>query len=249
MKFINKYKSPNYNKRCKQLSIKYVIIHYTAMRTDVESINHLCDKNNKVSSHFLINRIGKIFNLVNVKYRAWHAGRSYWQKERDINSNSIGIEMDNSGYHLDFENYNSLQFKSIVKLLIFLKKKYKIKSHNILAHSDISPYRKIDPGEKFPWNKLSAFKIVTMPKLLGKKLSAKIDLHLNNLSLRSNEKKTLHMLEIIGYDVKQAKGNKKKFNTLIRAYQMHYRKSVVNGYLDNNTYEIIKSHFNQSLTT
>ena len=75
------------------------------MRTDVEAINYLCDKNNQVSSHFLINRIGKIFNLVNVNYRAWHAGKSYWKKERDINSNSIGIEIDNSGYNLDFENY------------------------------------------------------------------------------------------------------------------------------------------------
>ena len=64
MKFINKYKSLNYDKRCKRLSIKYIIIHYTAMRTDVEAINYLCDKNNQVSSHFLINKIGKIFNLV-----------------------------------------------------------------------------------------------------------------------------------------------------------------------------------------
>jgi len=248
MKFINKYKSLNYDKRCKRLSIKYIIIHYTAMRTDVEAINYLCDKNNQVSSHFLINRIGKIFNLVNVNYRAWHAGKSYWKKERDINSNSIGIEIDNSGYNLDFENYNSLQFKAIVKLLIFLKKKYKIKSHNILAHSDISPYRKIDPGEKFPWNELSSKKIVTMPKLLRKKLSEKIEHHLNSLSFRSIEKKTLYMLEIIGYDVKQAKVGKKKFKTLIKTYQMHFRKSMVNGYLDNNTYEIIKGHFNQSLT-
>jgi len=248
MEFINKYKSLNFNERCKQLSIKYVIIHYTAMRTDVEAINYMCNKKNQVSSHFLINRIGKIFNLVSVKYRAWHAGKSYWKKERDINSNSIGIEIDNSGYHLDFENYNSLQFKAIVKLLIFLKKKYKIKPHNILAHSDISPYRKIDPGEKFPWNELSSKKIVTMPKLLRKKLSEKIDFYLNDLSLRSIEKKTLYMLEIIGYDVKQAEGDRKKFKTLIKAYQMHYRKSIVNGNLDNNTYEIIKSHFNQSLT-
>jgi len=136
MKFINKHKSLNYDKRCKRLSIKYIIIHYTAMRTDVEAINYLCDKNNQVSSHFLINRIGKIFNLVNVNYRAWHAGKSYWKKERDINSNSIGIEIDNSGYHLDFENYNSLQFKAIVKLLIFLKKNIK-SNHTIFLHIQI----------------------------------------------------------------------------------------------------------------
>ncbi|MDC0056527.1 N-acetylmuramoyl-L-alanine amidase [Alphaproteobacteria bacterium] len=248
MKFINKYKSINYNQRSKQLSIKYIIVHYTAMRTDLEAINYLCNKKNQVSSHFLINKVGKIFNLVDIQYRAWHAGKSYWEKERDINSSSIGIEIDNSGHHLDFENYNSLQIKAIVKLLIFLKKKYKIKSHNILAHSDISPYRKNDPGEKFPWHKLSSKKIVIMPKLPGKKLSAKIDHNLKRLSLRTIEKKTLHMLGVIGYDVKQAKGNRKKFKTLIKAYQMHFRKSLVNGYLDSNTYEIIKGHFNQSLT-
>ena len=218
------------------------------MRTDLEAINYLCDKNNQVSSHFLISRIGKIFNLVNVKYIAWHAGKSYWKKERDINSNSIGIEIDNSGFHLDFENYNSLQFKAIAKLLKYLKKKYQIKSQNILAHSDISPYRKIDPGEKFPWNQLFSKKIVIMPKIPAKKLSEKINQHLNNLSLRSVEKKTLHMLETIGYDVKPAKGNRKKFKTLIKAYQMHFRQSLVNEYLDNNTYEIIKGHFNQLLT-
>lgn len=248
MKFIKKHKSLNYDARCKKLSIKYIIIHYTAMRTDVEAINYLCDKNNKVSSHFLINRIGKIFNLVDIKYRAWHAGQSYWKKEKDMNSNSIGIEIDNSGYHLDFEEYNSLQFKAVVKLLTFLKKKYKIQSHNILAHSDISPYRKIDPGEKFPWNELYLKKIVSMPVLPKKKLSEKIDQQLNCLSLRSIEKKTLYMLEIIGYDANYAKVNRKKFKILIKAYQMHFRKSLVNGNLDNHTYEIIKGHFNQSLT-
>ena len=248
MKFINKYKSLNYNERGKQFSIKYIIIHYTAMRTDIEAINYLCDKDNKVSSHFLINKAGKIFNLVNVKYRAWHAGKSYWKKERDINSNSIGIEIDNSGYNLDFENYNSSQFKSIVKLLIFLKKQYKIKSQHILGHSDISPYRKIDPGEKFPWKELSSIKIVIMPKMPGKKLSEKIELYLNSLSLKSIKEKTLYMLKIIGFDVKQAIDNQKKFKTLITAYQMHFRKYLVNGNLDNNTYEIIKGHFNQSLT-
>ena len=103
MKFINKYKSPNFDKRKKGSKIKYIIIHYTAMRTDIEALNFLCNKKNKVSSHFLINKSGKIYKLVNLQNRAWHAGESYWKGERDINSNSIGIEIDNSGKILDFE--------------------------------------------------------------------------------------------------------------------------------------------------
>ena len=94
MKFINKYISVNFNLRKKGHKIKYIILHYTAIKSDYEAIKHLIDKKNKVSSHFLINKKGKIFSLVDLKKRAWHAGRSFWKGDRDINSNSIGIELD-----------------------------------------------------------------------------------------------------------------------------------------------------------
>ena len=102
MKFIYNHKSPNFNKRKSGSSIKYIIIHYTAIKNSNEAIKHLCYKKNKVSSHFLIDKEGEIFNLVNLKKRAWHAGRSCWLKDFDINSQSIGIELDNSGHHLYF---------------------------------------------------------------------------------------------------------------------------------------------------
>ena len=114
MKLINKYKSPNYSFRKKPFLIKYVIIHYTAINSYNGAIQYLCNKSNKVSSHFLINKLGDIYYLVNIKYRAWHAGISYWKKEGDINSNSIGIELDNSGHHLNFEKYTSKQISSII---------------------------------------------------------------------------------------------------------------------------------------
>ena len=165
MKFINKYKSPNFNKRNKGDKIIYIILHYTAMDSDIDALEYLIDKKNKVSSHFLINKSGNIFNIVNLKYRAWHAGKSYWKGDFDINSKSIGIELDNSGY----ESYKKGQIQCLINLLNFLIKKYNVNSNNILAHSDVAPYRKIDPGEEFPWKKLSRLNISILPNKISKK--------------------------------------------------------------------------------
>ena len=248
MKFIKTYRSPNFNLRKKNSEIKFLILHYTAILVDVDALKYLCNKSNKVSSHYLIDKTGFIFNLVDDKFRAWHAGKSYWRKKKDINSNSIGIELCNSGHHLNFENYTINQITSISKLLIYLKRKYSIKSENILGHSDISPYRKIDPGEKFPWLKLSKQNIVKLPKIISKKISNEIELKLKLVSKFSKKKRALYMLAKIGYDAKPSILCNKNFFILIKVYQMHYRFSNVSGYLDDNTYEIIKSHYNLLLT-
>ena len=115
MKFIDKYKSANFNKRKKGTFLNYIILHYTAMKDYKEALSQLCDKNNKVSSHFLINKSGDIYYLVNIMNRAWHAGKSKWRKVSDINSESIGIEIDNSGHLYNFENYTSKQIDSLIK--------------------------------------------------------------------------------------------------------------------------------------
>ena len=102
MKLIETYKSPNFNDRGNNTSVKYIILHYTTMTNHLDSIKHMCSTANKVSAHFLVNKKGKIYYLVNVNKRAWHAGESYWKGLTDINSASIGIEMDNSGHHINF---------------------------------------------------------------------------------------------------------------------------------------------------
>ena len=248
MKFIKTYRSPNFNFRSKNSKIKYLILHYTAILSDEVALKYLCNQSNKVSSHYLIDKSGFIFNLVDDKFRAWHAGKSYWRKKRDINSNSIGIEICNSGHHLNFENYTLDQIVSISKLLTYLKKKYSVKCENILGHSDISPYRKIDPGEKFPWLKLSKQKILRFPEIVSEKVSNQIEIKLKLVSKFSKKKRTLYMLAKIGYNTKPSILSNKNFFTLIKAYQMHYRSSFVTGYLDDKTYEIIKSHYNLLLT-
>ena len=111
MKFINKYQSPHFNKRQKNCKIKYIILHYTAMKSSNEVINHFSEKDSKVSSHFLISKKGNIFNLVSLHLRAWHAGHSYWKGENDINSHSIGIEIDNSGHYLNSRPASRFAFR------------------------------------------------------------------------------------------------------------------------------------------
>ena len=126
MKFIEKYKSPSFDIRKKASSLNYIIIHYSAIKSYKEALSHLSERKNKVSSHFFINKSGEIFYLVDVINRAWHAGRSYWKGIIDINSESIGIEMDNSGHHYDFENYTPKQINSLIQLLKYISIKFNI---------------------------------------------------------------------------------------------------------------------------
>jgi len=157
MKLIHKFKSPNFNQR-KSNKINLIVIHYTALKSISESIKYLSSKKNKVSSHYVISRNGEIYNLVSEKNRAWHAGESYWQGNFDINSFSIGIELDYSPLEKNDIFGSSLTY-SLIKLLKKLIKKHKITPENILGHSDVAPYRKIDPGQKFPWNLLEHYNI------------------------------------------------------------------------------------------
>ena len=148
--------SPNFSKKKRKTKdIKFVILHYTGMQSEIESINRLKNSKFKVSCHYLINRKGKIIQMVKDNNIAWHAGKSKWKKFIDLNRCSIGIELVNRGHKFGYQDYSKNQINSLLKLCKDLKNKYSIKKENFLGHSDIAPLRKIDPGEKFPWKKLS----------------------------------------------------------------------------------------------
>ena len=248
MKVISKYKSPNYNKRNKGSAPKFIIIHYTALKSEIESIKYLCDENNRVSCHYLVSKSGKIFNIVSTEFRAWHAGYSKWKNYKDLNSYSIGIELDNQGYSIKIEKFQKIQIQSLIKLISFLKKKYKIKNENILGHSDIAPYRKIDPGEKFPWQKLGKLGLSYFPKDINKITKQNIENKLQLKSLITRKSRALYILSKIGYDTLLAYSNNHDFKKLISIYQMHFNNKNVTGKLDITTYLIILSHFNDFLT-
>ncbi|MDB4861092.1 N-acetylmuramoyl-L-alanine amidase [Alphaproteobacteria bacterium] len=201
-------------------------------------------KKNKVSSHYLISQKGKIYSLVSEKKRAWHAGPSYWKGNTDINSISIGIELDFSPS--DTNNKFTLKLNSaLIFLLKKLLKKYRISAENILGHSDIAPYRKIDPGKYFPWQMLENKKLSFRPQLLNRsdiKNSLKKE-WLNKNKLNSMKKKILFMLSIIGYDTSLALKNKIYFDQLINAYSSHYRIYKNYYYNKKKIFDVIEIHF------
>jgi N-acetylmuramoyl-L-alanine amidase len=146
MKFKKIY-SPNFDQFLNR-NIKYIIIHYTGMKNQKVAIKRLQSKVAKVSAHYLISKRGTIYQMVEDQNVAWHAGESRWEKDINLNSKSIGIEIVNNGNEIFPNN----QIKKLADLLNFLKKKYKIKKKYVLGHSHIAPKRKIDPGPMFPWN-------------------------------------------------------------------------------------------------
>ena len=152
--------SPNFSTRRRNLKkIKYIVYHYTGMRSESKAIKRLTDDRAKVSCHYFIKRSGQIILMVPELYEAWHAGKSKWKKDISLNRNSIGVEITNKGHYFGYQSYSKKQILSLIKLTKYLIKKYKIKSSNILGHSDIAFERKKDPGEKFPWKKLASKKI------------------------------------------------------------------------------------------
>ena len=160
MKNIKLIYSINFDKIARSpKDIIYIIFHYTGMTSEKKAIERLTDKKSKVSSHYFIKKNGTIFNMVPEKFVAWHAGVSCWKNHKNLNNKSIGIEIQNSGHKNKYESFSIKQIKSLLLLTKILKKKYNIKSKNFLGHSDISPERKKDPGEKFPWKYLAKHKI------------------------------------------------------------------------------------------
>ena len=230
---ITSYFSPNYSKKTRlKKDIKFVIIHYTGMQSEVESFKRLMDPQYKVSSHYLINRKGEIIQMVKEKNIAWHAGKSRWKKFKNLNNYSIGIELVNKGHQFGYQNFSRKQISSLIKLCTKLKKKYLIKKENFLGHSDIAPLRKADPGEKFPWKKLSKSKIG--------KWYAKFN---NKIEVNPKKMEALFFKNLQKFGFRYFTTNKKNFNDvmIVKAFQRHYLPNYITGKIDQKTYKI--SHF------
>ena len=231
--------SPNFNlpKRSKK-RIKFIIIHYTGMKKESEAIRRLQDSKSKVSSHYLIKNNGEILNLVPDLYEAWHSGVSSWKNFKSLNKNSIGIEITNPGHQHGYKKFSKKQIFSLQKLLNILLKKYKIKKKHILGHSDISPDRKEDPGEKFPWEMLAKNKLCFWHNLDQKKIKKFREKNLISIIDINLFLKNLHK---IGYnDVKRLESSK-NINYLTLAFQRRFRQSLINGKIDKECLLISKN--------
>lgn len=145
--------SPNFDERT--LPVSMAVIHYTEMKPVETALQKLTDPQASVSAHYLITEQGEVIRLVPEEKRAWHAGASYWRGIKDVNSASIGIELDHPGHELGYREFTDAQFGALVPLLARIVKQYDIPRANVVGHSDIAPMRKIDPGELFPWDRLA----------------------------------------------------------------------------------------------
>lgn len=228
----HKYKSPNYSDRVKDSKIEYIIIHYTGVDMQFHRvINWFLDERSRVSCHFLIDTEGKIYNLVDISKRAWHAGKSFWNNCVDINSNSIGIELHNDGN----EDFTSQQLESLIKLVKKLMRDCAIQSWDILGHSDVSIGRKIDPGIKFPWYQLAKEKIGFFSDLSQENFDVKNSDKNNPESIKEIQTKLIS----IGYQVYISGIFDMQTVEALKAFQRHWRPVKVNGILDVSTKQIL----------
>ena len=238
-KTISNY-SPNFkSKKRQKKEVRFIILHYTGMKSEKAAINRLTNIQSKVASHYLITRSGKIINLVPDLYIAWHAGISVWKNFNSLNKTSIGIEITNPGHHFGYKKFSKKQINSLVKLIKFLIKKYKINKKNIIGHSDIAPDRKKDPGEKFPWEHL-AKKNISFWHNLDKQELRKLRKKKCNKIMKKIFFKNLFN---IGY-AKKSKNNVKKDKYLIflvKAFQRRFRPELVNGKIDQECLLISKN--------
>ena len=211
-----KHPSVNYDERQYHI-IDTIVIHYTDMPNMQESLERLCDKNSKVSCHYVIDRNGDIYELVAPKYRAWHAGLSFWLDKRNINENSIGIELQNKGHSHGYEDFPLEQMNALNHLLFSLRMEYLILPNAIVGHSDVAPDRKIDPGEKFDWRLMARHGNSLWP------LPSHNHYHDDHNMLFTS----------LGYDPEASLQNK------IKAFQYRFRPHLVSGEMDEETLLLI----------
>lgn len=218
--------SPNCHARSSR--VNSLVLHYTDMLSADAAIELLCDPKTKVSSHYLIDKQGKIFRLVEEDKVAYHAGVSYWRGQEGLNESSIGIEIDNYGHAFGPEPFPQLQIKGLVELLNDIRSRHSIKDTHIVAHSDIAPLRKKDPGELFPWAHLhqKGHGIWVPPK--------EQDLKSPSFGMVSGAMlmNTQKLLRKIGYDVPENGILDEKIKAIITAFQRHFLPMNITGELD-----------------
>ncbi len=194
--------SPNFGPRALGKKISLLILHYTDTATAQESLRLMQSPAHQASAHYLIDEDGAVTRLVEEEHRAWHAGKSYWAGETDVNSCSIGIELQNPGHSHGYRAFPAAQIRAATALCRDIIARHALLPQNILAHSDVAPLRKKDPGELFPWRQLAEDGVGLWPDApQGEMLT---------------EEKIASLLTRIGYDPAA------DFTARLTAFQRHY---------------------------
>jgi N-acetylmuramoyl-L-alanine amidase len=232
--------SPNFGERKDGKIPDAIVLHYTGMASGPLAEDWLCNVASGVSSHYLVHEDGRIVQMVPEAARAWHAGASFWAGETDMNSRSIGIEVVNPG-HGEGNPANpaapfaDCQIEAVIALCRGIADRWPIMPERVLAHSDIAPGRKIDPGELFPWAKLHRAGVghyvpPTQPK--GGRFFARGDSGQPVEALQS-------MLVLYGYDCPISGVFDAKTETVVTAFQRHFRPARIDGVADFSTIDTL----------
>jgi len=223
--------SPNFGDRNHGRLADMILLHYTGM-PDVEgAIAQLCTPGTDVSAHYIVLEDGRIVQCVPEAKRAWHAGVSFWAGEEDINSCSIGIEIINRGHDWGYPDFPLRQIAAVIALCRGIMLRRKILSHRVLAHSDVAPARKRDPGEKFPWHSLAnsgvGHWVFPAPVVAGEVLKSGA----NGDDVRALQE----ALRRYGYGIEVSGKYDAPTVEMVTAFQRHFRPAKVDGIADRST--------------
>jgi N-acetylmuramoyl-L-alanine amidase len=226
--------SPTHDARTTPIDI--LLLHYTGMQSGEAACERLCATDAKVSSHYLVYEDGRIDQLVPEALRAWHAGVSSWKGETDINSRSIGIEIVNPGHEFGYRDFPQAQIEALIALCRDIVARHAIPPERVLAHSDVAPGRKQDPGERFPWGRLAAagigIWIEPAPIREGDALAP---------AQRGEDITMLQtMLMKFGYPAELTGLYDEATRDVVTAFQRHFRPARVDGIADRSTVETLR---------
>jgi len=227
--------SPNFGPRVGVTAPDMIVLHYTGMASGEGAESWLCDPASEVSSHYLVHEDGRIVQMVREGDRAWHAGLGSWKGVTDVNSRSVGIEIVNPGHFLGYPDFPDRQIEAVIALCAGICRRHGIPPERILAHSDVAPGRKIDPGEKFPWDRLAAAGVaagrheplVHGGPWIGPGASGKAVERLQT------------MLAMYGYGVEITGRFDPLTRVVVEAFQRRFRPSRIDGIVDAGTLSIL----------
>jgi len=210
--------SPNFDARDPAVPLQFIVIHYTGMKSGDEALARLCDPTAKVSAHYLVEEDGRIFQLVEKSRRAWHAGKSFWCGITDINSASIGIELVNPGHQFGYRPFPAAQITALKDLVKDIIKDCHLDAVTApLAHADVAPERKEDPGELFPWQELAGNGIGLWPAPVATDYRF------------ADDSEVQELLRAIGYDCPASGSYDRQMRAALLAFQRHYHQDNLTG--------------------
>jgi N-acetylmuramoyl-L-alanine amidase len=221
--------SPNQDDRPDGTPVDMLILHYTGMQSARAALDRLRDPIAKVSSHYVVDEDGTVLRLVAEERRAFHAGASYWRGHSALNGRSIGIEIVNPGHEWGYRDFPALQMAAVCDLCLSILSRHLIPARNIVAHSDVAPDRKDDPGEKFDWEGLAQNDVGVWPTGIADLGTTRVVRDAAGLrGVRA-------ALTDIGYHVAPEGALDPALSTVLRAFQRHWRQEAVTGQADSGT--------------